>query len=196
MDTNLKRVIDLGKIAWTGKRRVHRVTLEVSLKDYTSAAPYLTIDLEPAKRYLQFSVSGTVYNGGGVNVLSSGQNVEEIAERFYRNALVQRIAELWRRWHLNGMRSGTRKQLEYVAFIKSIPAMNPINKLGHWDYSKECKALMNAGLYEDHGMRYGHQWLVEQIPSDVVVEIRDIINGTWNERRKAERTRHEDAGLR
>ena len=104
----------------------------------------------------------------------NGQNIDEIAEKYPDDPMVQRIARVWRSWHLNDMRAGTPKQ---ESFLKS---------RGIQDYDKAVEALRKAGLYTDHlpavptangdlvrpSYKYGSQWLYEPIPDDVLAEIR------------------------
>lgn len=104
----------------------------------------------------------------------NGQNINEIAEKYPDDTMVQRIAKVWSSWHLNDMHPGTPKQ---EAFLRS----RDIH-----DYDKAVDALKKAGLYIDHlpavatangylvrpSYKYGSQWLYEPIPDDILAEIR------------------------
>ena len=59
--------------------------------------------LRAEKKGLEFSASGT-YNRGG------GQCLHHIAKAYPSDSMVQRIAAVWSKWHLNGMRAGTPVQ--------------------------------------------------------------------------------------
>lgn len=58
----------------------------------------------------RFSMTGAIWNHSHTDWESGGQNLEEIAEMFPENAKVQRMVEIWRRWHLNDMRAGCEHQ--------------------------------------------------------------------------------------
>lgn len=150
------RTIDLGKIAYHGTRKINRVTIDVRLKDG------------------QLSISGTIWNGRGTDCISCGQNIDEIAKLFPLNGQVRRIAEIWRKWHLNHTIPGSPRQMEFV---------REYNRVNEGDYSKTnyhalCKALHGADLLQDaeylHNGKpyaYGSAWLRQELPADVLVEI-------------------------
>ncbi len=79
---------------------------------------------------------------------------------------VNRLLDIWQRWHLNDMRAGSPAQMEYLR-------ANPIvAKYPESHYDKACKALASAGLNPDaDGYKYGHAWKHETVPSDVIAEI-------------------------
>ncbi len=82
---------------------------------------------------------------------------------------LDRICELWDRWHLNGMKAGNRKQLEYIE-------QHGING----DYDAICKALDAASLLVVDGYKYGSAWLYEPVPAKVVNELKKLfakVNG-------------------
>jgi hypothetical protein len=81
-------------------------------------------------------------------------------------ASVERLLELWDRWHLNDMRAGSPAQ---EAWLRA----NPVSfKYPESHYEKASAALADAGLNPDaDGYRYGHAWNREEIPADVVAEI-------------------------
>lgn len=120
-----------------------------------------TIDLKPIpKSAKEISVTGqSTGHCGQMTDQLRGSGVAEL----------NRICELWDRWHLNGMKAGNRKQLEYIEQ----------NGLGG-DYDAICKALGAAGLLEVDGYKYGSAWLYEPVPAKVVNELKKLfakING-------------------
>ena len=78
---------------------------------------------------------------------------------------LQKIHDIWQRWHLNAMRPGTPKQMEY---LRNLPQ-------SYWDahskvitYGAKCAALKAAGLLYDGRYLYGSDWLYEEVPKEVL----------------------------
>lgn len=59
------------------------------------------------------------------------------------------------------------------------------NETNNYDYTKVCEALKAVNLYEDNGYKYGHSWLVEPIPEEVITEIISIFD-KYNEEQHTE----------
>lgn len=70
-------------------------------------APYQTTDHRMIEEYDELSVTGTYRDRYGK---SMGQCIEEVAAAFPEDTTAQRIAALWREWHLNGMTAGCDHQ--------------------------------------------------------------------------------------
>ena len=119
----------------------------------------------------RFSASGNVWNSPHTDIVSGGQNLEEIAKMFPKDERVKRIVEVWRTWHLNDMKAGTPEQEK--AIKKWISGGN------RYEYDKAVEYLKGEGLYEvdleGTPYRYGTKWLKEELPSDVRDEIK-----SWN----------------
>ncbi len=75
---------------------------------------------------------------------------------------VLRIIEIWEQYHLNDMKAGTRKQMEFIE-SKKIDGSD-------W-YERSCGVLKRKKILVDNGYTFGSGWLCEQIPSNVVDEI-------------------------
>lgn len=80
---------------------------------------------------------------------------------------ISHFFDVWDRWHLNDMRAGSPAQREW---LKANPIEDRVNH-----YTKACEALAAAGLNPDPGYlhkdapyKYGHAWLTEEVPQDVV----------------------------
>lgn len=155
-------------------------------------------ELKPGANGPEFSASGD-YAGG------SGQCVDAIAKAYPQDETVQRIAKVWRAYHLNGMQSGTPAQVAFLAEKWEAAAkLHPeladaphalASKLGGDHYTLSCDWLKAAGLYEaplpaglmatggfpeevtsgERGYRYGERWVYLPIPADVLKEIK-----SWN----------------
>src|SRR6187549_3507606 len=63
---------------------------------------------------LETKENGLEFSATGEYDCSSGQCIDSIAQAYPNDPMVQRIAKVWERWHLNGMRSGTREQIAEV----------------------------------------------------------------------------------
>lgn len=145
MALQVRYTIDLGKIDYNDRgRKINRVTIDVKLTDN------------------RLSISGNIWNGNGSDIISGGQNLEEIGRLFPRNPRVQRIVSVWRRWHLNDMRAGTPEQETY---LRQHPELTT--------YDARCEALTVANLNPHNGYRYGSQWLSETLPTNVIEQVRD-----------------------
>lgn len=71
-----------------------------------------------------------------------------------------RLKQVWNRWHLNHLRSGTPKQEEAVRSWR--PTVDDPS------YEGACKMLESIDLLTDNGYRYGTSWLKEEVPLDVL----------------------------
>lgn len=74
--------------------------------------------------------------------VACGQIIEDVPDN--------RVRDLWRRWHLNGMRSHCAHQNEHIA----------------WDKVAPCEVT---------GYKAGTAWLFEPVPADVLDMIRDAM---------------------
>ena len=78
---------------------------------------------------------------------------------------VAKLRAIWARWHLNYRRAGTPAQEQYL---------REHSVYGGDTYSAACAALAAAGLNPDNGYRYGHAWIREELPQDVIDYIAEI----------------------
>lgn len=84
--------------------------------------------------------------------------------------LAAKLADVWERWHLNGMRAGSPAQEQWLRD-------NPWNRDEHGDHFLWAReSLAEAGLQPDPGhddYSYGTSWLYEALPDDVIEWLRD-----------------------
>lgn len=139
----MHNIVKLGKVAYTGTRKINAVEIEVTIKDG------------------RLSMVGGIWNSSRTDYVTCGQNYDEIRKMFPRNAKVRRMVEIWERWHLNDMRAGTPRQEEYLRTLTPRPR----------GYEATCQALTDAGLLVDDGYRYGSRWLTEALPAEVIAEV-------------------------
>lgn len=118
----------------------------------------------------RFSMTATIWQPNGRDILCGGQCVDTVVSFFPDDKKAQRMAEIWKRWHLNDMCAGSPAQSEYLR-------QHPIDDWLHW-HEKACEALRHAGLnpdpnylHEGKPYVYGRAWLKEDIPPDVIAEI-------------------------
>ena len=81
------------------------------------------------------------------------------------NAELLDLLKLWRRWHLNDLCAGSNIQKEALLTWE-----------GHSeaDYKASCNYLESIGLLEERGYKYGHAWLFERVPNEVLNQLTDI----------------------
>lgn len=152
----MKKTMNLGKIDYNGTgRKINLVEIEVSLQDG------------------RLSICGDIWDSKHSNILSGGQNIDEIAKFFPNDKRVQSIKKVWERWHLNDVIAGSPNQED---FLKK----HPLNAID-WNsshYDRACEALKAAGLnpdpnYAHNGKpyEYGSAWLKEELPQEVITEV-------------------------
>lgn len=119
-DREERAVLHLPKVDYngTGSKR-NAVDMEITLRHVGPRAAadceplmFQTVTHEHLAEYTDLSVCGFVWNHIHTDIVSGGQNIEEIAAFFPRDKRAQRIAEIWREWHLNGMTAGCIHQPE------------------------------------------------------------------------------------
>lgn len=159
-------------------KRLPRATVKVELREKEPVSPKLSVDLEPVKRFTELSICCDYKDTHGCE--GGGQCLNTVCELFPEIAELQMLLPLWERWHLNGMKPGTRKQ---DAVLEQHRLKNPDWR---YDYDTACHVLRDAGLYIDADYNYGHAWLCELIPDHVIAAIRSITE-RLAERVKSER---------
>ena len=169
-----KAVLSLPKVAAYGKRRIHSVTLELELRKAHWYCGKRTVELEPAREdLLELTICGEIKNGNGGGFYSGGQNISEVVS-YYPTKRLQRIQEIWERYHLNGMKAGTSKQKEVLDAHKKTLSKKEREEFNQDHYANCLKVLEAAGLKEDRGYTYGSAWLIEEIPADIIEEIKAL----------------------
>jgi hypothetical protein len=114
----------------------------------------------------KLSITGVEGPTLGGNALGScGQIVDGLLEdvsKFlpgWNRAKVKKLQEVWERWHLNDMNAGVKEQEDFLREWK---------KTNKYEYTAACDALKEAGLYEVNGYKYGHGWIKEDVPQEVI----------------------------
>lgn len=154
------------KITFANKQ--WKIVLDVELRESESVYPHLDIDFNPTEKYTELSICGTVYEA--VNNrwrdVGGGQCISDLKKMFANDPKAQEIAEVWERWHLNGLKAGCREQDE---FVRNYFADK------RYTYDKACDALEKAGLYTVKRpmleYKYGHAWLIERLPEAIIAQV-------------------------
>lgn len=143
-----KETFNLGEIKID--KHEHFVDVEITLETYDDGKEV-------------FSASGNVYG------IYSGQCLDFIMEHINElkyHELFRRIYYFWKRYHLNNMHAGTKRQEDYLKTIDKFRT----------SYDKRCEILKEVGLhvdiYESKPYTYGHEWIYYPIPDEDLKEIK------------------------
>ena len=144
----------------------YRVIVDVELKEEQREAQ--TIHHHVVQSYQTLSFVGTVmaHRGkrGGFGYAGGGQCQDRIA-RIYARPEVQKLVELWQRWHLNDLKTACeclmRKQ---VKVPNGVLSLREAQEQGYYKTYEDCKDLECPCT----GYRFGQEWLVEIIPDDAL----------------------------
>jgi hypothetical protein len=132
------------------------------------------------------SVTGPKSNGNATG--GCGQNRGDLAKIVtygtgWNAETVARLAEIWQRWHLNGMRAGSPAQEQH---LRDHPYDRDQHGPNHFTWARDT--LTAAGLQPDpnhttptsadevpaQGYSYGTAWLYEELPADVLDWLRRL----------------------
>lgn len=152
----MKKTLNFGKIDFNGiGRRINTVTIDIALCNG------------------RFTVSGDIWNARKTDIICGGQCLDLIS-KFVNTPLFRQIYRLWKLYHLNDMKAGTPKQEQAVREWK--------NEGNKYDYTEVCKMLESKNLLFDESYliggkpyRYGTRWLKEEISSEDMKQITEIL---------------------
>lgn len=168
----MKTKLSLGLFEYGGYKNCP-VSLDLKIKPLGRAAR--TVNLEPASAdEPTLSICGNVWLPSKRDILTGGQCVDTIRELLPAFPHVQRICDIWEGWHLNDMRAGTVRQIE---LLKAMPLP--------YEYTKACEFLKECNAFDDRGYKYGYEWLIEPIPTDILSEIKTLF-GVSDDTKKGE----------
>ena len=188
----MKKTFTFGKIAYDNPHaKTNLVTIDVELKTRGGEMTF-TVDRKTGEKtitgktpvYTELSICGNVWNRRKTNILCGGQCLDTIAE--YAAQLEDRdtfelLFDLWKKYHLNGMHAGTPEQEKAIEEWKAAG-----NK---YEYTAVCEMLKERGLYEvnytglsvgrryeNEPYKYGHAWLVQPLPGDVLLTVEHMLS--------------------
>lgn len=169
---------NFGKIDYNGTGRRYPVTVQIALEKRGGDDVFTMKNGEKVytggktPEYYEFTASGMI------GARCGGQCLDEIAKHC-KNPLFVTIYRLWKKYHLNGMHAGTPEQEK--ALLEWKAAGN------RYDYTSACEYLKSRGLYEMNYTgksvgrmyngelyRYGHAWLVQDIPENDLETIKNL----------------------
>ncbi len=157
----------------------YRVIVDVELKEEQREA--FTTQHAKVHSYQTLSFVGTVmaHRGkrGGFGYAGGGQCQDQIA-RIYKRPEVQKMVELWQRWHLNDLRPDCEcMQAEQVLTTEGLMTVKEARKRGLLIYD-----LAKNVTCPKRGYRFGQEWLVEIVPDDaldLIVKFLDHLSETY-----------------
>lgn len=152
------------------------VTLKVELRKLEGDK--LGIDGKTYHNPTELSISGAIWNRIHSDCTSCGQNYDTLEAALKKHELtptgkisyddMKKLLKIWKRWHLNGMKSGTAKQNaivdEYYEKKGDVPH----------SYEEAVKVLREHSMETDNGYKYGTAWRYEPLPEDVIKFAREI----------------------
>lgn len=99
----------------------------------------------------------------------------------WSEALEKQFREVWKRWHLNDIKAGSKVQEDYLR-ANPIPKEDYAYPKSHYDVAS--KKLAAAGLNPDpEGYEYGHSWKREEVPAEVLEFLQSLpetdVNPAW-----------------
>lgn len=138
-----------------------------------------------------FSAAGEVWMQNKKDIISGGQNLDELGRLFPDNSQLQRIIGLWEKWHLNDMRAGCKHQRAEGWEKRPIDPTKPLDSYGRhgredgpmtwnmltWVRPEEHPEGLMTVPCPVCGYRYGTEWLREEIDPADLAEIERLIGG-------------------
>lgn len=184
----MKATLNFGKINARGTSRRYEAEVTIELrrrggeKTFTMQNGEKVYTGNTTPEYVELSICGTVWNTTKTNCIMGGQCLDEMYKHLRHNETFREIYKLWKEYHLNGMHAGTPEQEKAVQDWKQ--------KTGkQYDYTEICEYLKEIGLYEvnftgltvgrryeNEPYKYGHGWIIQELPGDVLVRIEHIID--------------------
>lgn len=129
------------------------VNIEVTLK----------LKNDDKNRGLVFSVVGNIYGKGfGYQSVQCQDSINDILQG---DITWDIIYKMWKKWHLNDLRAGTKKQRDLLSKYECI------------SYDKQKEILSDNNLLEDDGFVYGREWLFENIEEEDLLVIKNLLLG-------------------
>jgi hypothetical protein len=150
-----------------GYKRALTVTVDVRMERLTRRDSYETTTHTQVRRPLDFAITTSVWRPDGRDIVAGGATVEPLRElTTYRNGFTAEIvAELLELepWHLNGMTAACEHQIGDVLVYEDDK------------YSPNGKRISTSKtVCPVTGYKYGHAWLVRELPHGFTSRVRHI----------------------
>ena len=161
---------------------------------------------EATPEYIEFSATGTIWNHLKTDCYCGGQCLDIIA-KYIKTPLFKEIFNIWNLYHLNGMHAGTPEQEKAIEEAEKngldfsdtsykkydFKLSEEERKTAKSRYDKICDYLKSVNLYEvnfngltvgrkynDEPYKYGHDWIIQELPKEIIERITEIINNANN----------------
>ncbi len=135
-----------------------KLTLDIRVRRRKNVAPYQTVFHTPCRHYVELTIVGNVSQygrdvGGGqcIDTLRAVASAEGSTRDPFKPVELLEVANLWERWHLNGMRP-------WCVHLQD-RKVNTGTDVKTWPQCSET------------GYKWGSAWLVEPIPPDVLTSL-------------------------
>jgi hypothetical protein len=194
--TSFQHTFSLGKVSWEREkhRRINEVTIkaELTLKETTQLNWDTLEPVTDGKDWI-FSASGNVWNAHHTDIITGGQIIDTLYERFKSG--IELMYSMWEKYHLNDLKAGTKAQTEALdAWETEKRKRSETSDGSHTfpqafnsiSYEDRCEYLKSIGLYYDRGYKYGSKWLFMPIPTDDVYAIQTMLETGSMRLKKAE----------
>jgi len=142
----------------------HPVYLQAQIKEHTGGSKK-NIDLKSVRKYKTLSISGHSKHFAGQ--IYDELNENEIEFKIPKQR-VEEIKKIWKQWHLNDLKAGTREQ------EKIVKSWRNKNNVTGWAYDQEVEMLKKKKKYKQKGYGYGSGWLVKELPTNVELKIKKL----------------------
>jgi hypothetical protein len=178
----LKRNFYIGKVREEGANYYSKIYLDIEVSILKDEKISFIDGKTKITNGKLLSISGDVKIGNRHDMAGQIYDfIEENIEKMEFDGAVSKsdvltIINIWKTYHLNDMKSGTKKQTDIIneAFERSGK---------NYDYSIARKILEThpeGSLISDNGYEYGSGWLFEHLPSNVIKKLNTAINPTIN----------------
>jgi len=170
------------------------VTVKLELKPLIEESRHW-VTLEKVTKGYRFSASGEVWMRSRKDIYTGGQILDELPKLYSESDKVippklKKIIRLWKKYHLNYLKAGTKKQEEWFQNKKNLAKLVAKATEFDLDHSKPSynkphsstdyhviKAVMDEdSILDDRGYIYGTDWLYMPIPDEDSEQIIKLLN--------------------
>jgi len=157
---------------------------------YDGTRSTVTVDIQWTGERLSITgneMHGRACVGGGQNSDTAAQARPRAEDRHTRHD-IRRLVAIWDRWHLNDMRAGCEHQRAQGWHLQRIDPRKPSDtyaihhpgqsreswNLLQWVYPSEVPGGLMGVACPTCGYRHGTAWQTEEVPTSVLVTLREI----------------------
>jgi hypothetical protein len=192
-ETIFSAIIELGKVAYSYKnRKCNQVELDVSISTVRTQPAYDVEAIDPANLKIEeagksgiknwetlklikeekvISISGGIWDHMHNDYMMCGQCLDEIISLMPDNEIVKVVHPIWKEYHLNNMKAGTRQQTEALDLFFTENGRS-------YNYDEAVEYLKLIGKYIDRKYQYGSSWLLKPVPDEVIDQLIKVCTPT------------------